>query len=146
MDDGIHIDPTKSNIIDAFKKLAELSEPGDVVYVHFAGKINNTFKIFFAGISPSCVYTKVEWYFVLFYVISLLVNKGHGAYEYDTTGEEVDRYDETIYPIDYSTAGAIVDDEILTSLVLPMGKGMFCVLLTFTKTRNLFIFTKFEII
>ena len=46
MDDGIHIDPTKSNIIDAFKKLVELSEPGDVVYVHFAGKVNNTFKIF----------------------------------------------------------------------------------------------------
>ena len=46
MDDGIHINPTKSNIIDAFKKLVELSEPGDVVYVHFAGKANNTFKIF----------------------------------------------------------------------------------------------------
>ena len=46
MDDGIHINPTKSNIIDAFKKLVELSEPGDVVYVHFAGKVNNTFKIF----------------------------------------------------------------------------------------------------
>ena len=46
MDDGIHINPTKSNIIDAFKKLVELSKPGDVVYVHFAGKVNNTFKIF----------------------------------------------------------------------------------------------------
>ncbi|OEU14857.1 hypothetical protein FRACYDRAFT_188321 [Fragilariopsis cylindrus CCMP1102] len=46
MDDGIHVNPTKSNIIDAFKKLVELSEPGDVVYVHFAGKANNTFKIF----------------------------------------------------------------------------------------------------
>ena len=33
MDDGDHTNPTKDNIIDAFKKLAGISEPGDVVYV-----------------------------------------------------------------------------------------------------------------
>ena len=43
MDDGAHTNPTKDNIIDAFKKLAGTSEPGDVVYVQFSGKVNNTF-------------------------------------------------------------------------------------------------------
>lgn len=56
MDDGAHTNPTKDNIIDAFKKLAGTSEPGDVVYVQFSGKVNNTFytpgeRYFFMDIS-----------------------------------------------------------------------------------------------
>jgi len=87
MDDGDHTDPTKSNIIDAFKKLVDTSEPGDVVYVHFSG---------------------------------------HGGFRMDDDkDEEKDGFDETISPVDYSTVGHIVDDDILTSLVVPMAKDVF---------------------
>jgi hypothetical protein len=37
MDDGVHEDPTKSNIIAAYKAIVRDSEPGDVVYLHYSG-------------------------------------------------------------------------------------------------------------
>jgi len=36
-DDGEHEPPTRDNILDAFKTLVEESEPGDVLFVHYAG-------------------------------------------------------------------------------------------------------------
>ncbi len=38
MDDGVHPDPTRSNILYAYQKIVEDSEPGDVVYLHYSGK------------------------------------------------------------------------------------------------------------
>ena len=37
MDDDTHKHPTSSNIMDAFKKLAAVSQPGDAVFVLFSG-------------------------------------------------------------------------------------------------------------
>jgi len=37
MDDGRHHPPTRQNIINAFKRVAEYSKPGDVVFVHYSG-------------------------------------------------------------------------------------------------------------
>lgn len=37
MDDGVHPDPTRSNIMYAYQRIVELSEPGDVVYLHYSG-------------------------------------------------------------------------------------------------------------
>lgn len=37
MDDGEHKEPTKSNIIAAYKKLVAESEPGDSLFCHFSG-------------------------------------------------------------------------------------------------------------
>ncbi len=37
MDDGVHEDPTKSNIMSAYKKIVQQSVSGDVVYLHYSG-------------------------------------------------------------------------------------------------------------
>ena len=38
MDDGENTEPTKANIMAAYEKLVNESEPGDVVFCHFSGK------------------------------------------------------------------------------------------------------------
>jgi len=48
---------------------------------------------------------------------------GHGGTARDTGGDEVDGYDETILPLDYSTAGQILDDVIYDHLVKPLPQG-----------------------
>ena len=35
LDDGKHISPTASNIMNAFGKIAAESKPGDVVFIHY---------------------------------------------------------------------------------------------------------------
>jgi uncharacterized caspase-like protein len=37
MDDGVHHAPTHQNIINAFTRITQYSEPGDVVFVHYSG-------------------------------------------------------------------------------------------------------------
>jgi len=37
MDDGRHHAPTKKNIEDAFRRITEYSQAGDVVFVHYSG-------------------------------------------------------------------------------------------------------------
>jgi hypothetical protein len=37
---------------------------------------------------------------------------GHGGQTKDLDGDEEDGYDEVIYPVDFRTAGYIVDDEM----------------------------------
>eukprot|EP00667_Euglena_gracilis_P014555 EG_transcript_15081 len=48
---------------------------------------------------------------------------GHGGSVRDTNGDEKDGKDETIVPVDYRTAGQIIDDVILKELVLPLPAG-----------------------
>lgn len=48
---------------------------------------------------------------------------GHGSQVRDTSGDEADGYDETILPMDYQTAGHIVDDEIYDIMVRRLAKG-----------------------
>ncbi|KAJ6469245.1 caspase domain-containing protein [Mycena sanguinolenta] len=45
---------------------------------------------------------------------------GHGGQTRDLDGDEVDGYDETIYPIDYQRHGHIVDDELHDIMVKPL--------------------------
>lgn len=49
---------------------------------------------------------------------------GHGSRRIDTSGDEVDGYDETICPVDYQSAGMIVDDELRVALVDPLPEGV----------------------
>lgn len=49
---------------------------------------------------------------------------GHGGQAVDTDGDEVDGYDETILPLDYKTAGQIVDDDLNIILVKPLPPGV----------------------
>jgi metacaspase-1 len=37
MDDGKHPAPTKKNITDAFSRIVQYSQSGDVVFVHYSG-------------------------------------------------------------------------------------------------------------
>jgi len=37
MDDGVHNNPTRKNIMDAFERITQYSEAGDVVFVHYSG-------------------------------------------------------------------------------------------------------------
>jgi hypothetical protein len=37
MDDGQHHAPTRKNIMDAFERLVQYSQPGDVLFIHYSG-------------------------------------------------------------------------------------------------------------
>jgi len=49
---------------------------------------------------------------------------GHGSQVKDTSGDEEDGFDETLVPVDYASAGQIVDDIIHDKLVAPLKKGV----------------------
>jgi hypothetical protein len=49
---------------------------------------------------------------------------GHGGQTEDLDGDEEDGYDEVIYPVDFKTAGHIVDDEIHHYVVKPLQAGV----------------------
>lgn len=49
---------------------------------------------------------------------------GHGGQAADEDGDEEDGSDEVIYPVDYKTAGHIVDDEIHFRVVKPLRAGV----------------------
>lgn len=49
---------------------------------------------------------------------------GHGGSQKDTDGDEADGMDETLIPVDYESAGVIVDDEIHALLVAPLPAGV----------------------
>ncbi|KAG0698970.1 peptidase C14, caspase domain-containing protein [Suillus ampliporus] len=48
---------------------------------------------------------------------------GHGGQVPDKDGDEVDRFDEVIYPVDYKKAGIIVDDEMHRIMVKSLPTG-----------------------
>lgn len=48
---------------------------------------------------------------------------GHGGQTKDLDGDEQDGYDEVIYPVDYETAGHIVDDDMHFAMVRPLPAG-----------------------
>ena len=69
---------------------------------------------------------------------------GHGGKMRDDDGDEKDGYDETLVPVDYNSAGQIRDDDIFSTLIGPMAKGVVmtcgaclcvCVLVTLWTTR-----------
>lgn len=49
---------------------------------------------------------------------------GHGSHQKDTDGDEGDGEDETICPVDYDTAGMIVDDDIHALVCKPLPAGV----------------------
>jgi hypothetical protein len=53
MDDGQHHAPTHQNIMNAFTRITQYSEPGDVVFVHYSGhggRIKDTSGEYLSGI------------------------------------------------------------------------------------------------
>nr|GEV63981.1 hypothetical protein [Tanacetum cinerariifolium] len=51
---------------------------------------------------------------------SIRILTGHGSHVADHDGDEKDGYDEAICPVDYNTAGKILDDEVNPILVAPL--------------------------
>lgn len=49
---------------------------------------------------------------------------GHGGSTQDLNGDEDDGMDEVIYPVDYETAGHILDDDMHTVMVSPLQAGV----------------------
>ncbi|OTB07654.1 hypothetical protein M426DRAFT_317960 [Hypoxylon sp. CI-4A] len=49
---------------------------------------------------------------------------GHGGQTKDEDGDEEDGYDEVIYPVDYETAGHIVDDQLHHVVIKPLQAGV----------------------
>ena len=60
----------------------------------------------------------------LIHVLSLTRSTGHGGQTEDLDGDEEDGSDEVIYPVDFKTAGHIVDDEIHHTVVKPLQAGV----------------------
>ncbi|KAK6156812.1 hypothetical protein DH2020_011060 [Rehmannia glutinosa] len=48
---------------------------------------------------------------------------GHGSQLEDFNGDEIDGYDEMLWPVDHQTEGKIVDDEINATIVRPLPRG-----------------------
>lgn len=56
--------------------------------------------------------------------VSLFMHySGHGSWTYDRDGDEDDGRDESICPLDYATAGCIVDDELKKLVVEPIANN-----------------------
>ncbi|KAF7974172.1 hypothetical protein HWV62_13301 [Athelia sp. TMB] len=51
----------------------------------------------------------------LFFHLLTRADSGHGGQTRDLDGDEIDGYDEVIFPVDYLTAGHIVDDAVFDS-------------------------------
>ncbi|ODV97834.1 hypothetical protein PACTADRAFT_185870 [Pachysolen tannophilus NRRL Y-2460] len=49
---------------------------------------------------------------------------GHGGTTKDLDGDEESGYDDTIYPVDFKTAGMIIDDEMHDIMVRPLAPGI----------------------
>ena len=47
---------------------------------------------------------------------------GHGSWTVDRNGDEADRRDESICPVDYATAGNIIDDALYQMIVTPIAQ------------------------
>jgi len=87
MDDGEHQDPTRENIMNAYRTLVATAVAGDAVFTHYSG---------------------------------------HGGKLKDDNGDEEDGYDETLVPLDFSSAGQIRDDDLYKELVLAFRPGVTC--------------------
>lgn len=91
MDKDGYTQPTKANIVAAYRKLVNEAQAGDAIFCHYSG---------------------------------------HGGKVRDDDGDEKDGYDETLIPVDYQKAGQLRDDDIFSTLIGPMPKGvvMTCVM------------------
>lgn len=62
LDDGKHHAPTRQNILNSFKRVAEYSKPGDVVFVHYSGESHKNkwhFMSIYPMISKTCLLSLV---------------------------------------------------------------------------------------
>lgn len=82
--------PTKANILRAMHWLVKDAQPNDSLFFHYSGTLSKMVK-------------RAD---------RLTYPTGHGGQTKDLDGDEDDGYDEVIYPVDFRTAGHIVDDDM----------------------------------
>jgi hypothetical protein len=95
--------PTKANILRAMHWLVKDAEPNDSLFFHYSGKLK-----FFTEKKKALTKGKI----------------GHGGQTPDQDGDEDDGYDEVIFPVDFRSAGHIVDDEMHRIMVRPLRPGV----------------------
>lgn len=115
MDDGQHTEPTYANILAAYKKIVADSQPGDAVFCHYSGhggKLRDDDgdeKDGYVGDSQSrSIWHPFRFSYRHLHLSRLLYS----------------RYDETLVPVDFASAGQIRDDDIFSTLIGPMSKGV----------------------
>ena len=81
--------PTRANILDAMHWLVTKACPHDSLFFHCM-----------LFVPVACSYGA--------HVVAL--DSGHGSQVKDTNGDEIDGYDEVIFPVDYKRNGHITDD------------------------------------
>jgi hypothetical protein len=52
-----------------------------------------------------------------------MADSGHGGQTKDKDGDEIDGFDEVVFPLDYKTAGHLVDDDMHALMVHPLPTG-----------------------
>lgn len=111
--------PTRENIIRAMKWLVRGARKDDSLFLHCKSLYPNR---------PSSIFFK-----------NVIKDSGHGGQTRDLDGDEIDGRDEgkglvqefvflthfelVIYPVDFRTAGFIVDDDLHDILVKPLPAG-----------------------
>jgi len=95
LDDENYDHPTFLNIVEAFKRLSEESQPGDAVFVQFSGHGGRVLD-------------------------ALLPSNGNGKDD----NNEYESYDEVVAPCDYKQSGLIRDTLIFKTLLAPMRYGV----------------------
>jgi hypothetical protein len=53
----------------------------------------------------------------------VLLDSGHGAQIKDKVGDEIDGFDEVVFPLDYKSAGHLTDDDMNALMVQPLPAG-----------------------
>ena len=61
MDDGYHIPPTRENIMQAYRNIVALSEPGDAVFCHYSGTYGIV--VYMISIQTEVVHENIRLYF-----------------------------------------------------------------------------------
>lgn len=97
--------PTRANILRAMHWLVKDARPDDSLFLHFSGMIPSPWSLQVLA-NPNGPRT------------------GHGGRTPDLDGDEEDGYDDVIYPLDYRSAGHIVDDDLHAILVRPLRPGV----------------------
>jgi len=115
--------PTKQNIINEIKKLAEYFQ--DVEEKRPKSKKQKKELMPMNVSSESSINNESSQFHSVYFQYS-----GHGGNQKDTNGDESDRKDETLVPLDYETAGMISDDVIRSLLIdiLPSNVKLFCII------------------
>jgi hypothetical protein len=99
--------PTRDNILRAMHWLVSDAQQNDALFLHYSGEPSPQRAIVLAA--DFSVYTNQQ---------------GHGGQTKDTQGDEVDGYNEVIYPVDFKSAGYIEDDTIHQVVVQPLQPGV----------------------